>query len=800
MNPYPSTPPDSDDVDLRKYLFLFLRNWHWFFIAMFLSITLAYFTNRYSTRIYRVTATLLIEDDKGSANPLGSAGFGGPDVVGGFGLFPSMKNMQNQLLILQSRSQVTKTIKELDFEISYYQEEVIGTREVYNEVPFVVIIDKSKPQPLEITFRLTFTGQNTFNITVEPKSNGTEWYSYLSESRVPPIAPIREEISGRFGEPLDGGGYAFTIMPREGVPQSNNGETKPWFFNFNSYDHLITRWGQMLELTPMHRDASMVSLTIETACPAKAELFLNTHLEMYLQRTLDKKNQFANNTIAFIDLQLGAITDSLSITEEALQQYRQNHSVVDLSFQAQQLFDQVTDLGNRKAELQLQQEYFRYLLDYFSSTADPADIVAPSVMGISDPLLNSLVMEINRMAGEKIAMGGDSGRNPYIATLNAQIRNVRNTLEENARNMLSNNSRAIGDIDSRLNMLMAEVQRLPQTERELFGIERIFKLNDHIYTYLLQRRYESQIAKASNAPDNEIIDYGRTVGGPIKPRGMFNYAFAFMLGLFIPGLSLVVINLLNNKVTGEDDLRAFTDLPVAGHIIHNHHDHQLVVLEDPQSHISEAFRSLRTRLQFFTKTTPSPVVLVSSSMAEEGKTFSSVNLASAYSLAGKRTVLVGFDMRKPKIYQDFNLINDRGVSTWLIGRDTLDDIIQDSGYDNLSVITAGPIPPNPSELAASERTAELFTQLRERYDYIIVDSAPIGLVSDTTTLAAIADITIILVRHNKTLKPILANTLADARQNGITNLSILVNDISRTSGFYGYGGGYKYGYSYGYTK
>jgi capsular exopolysaccharide synthesis family protein len=185
-------------------------------------------------------------------------------------------------------------------------------------------------------------------------------------------------------------------------------------------------------------------------------------------------------------------------------------------------------------------------------------------------------------------------------------------------------------------------------------------------------------------------------------------------------------------------------------------------------------------------------------MPAEGKTFASVNLASVYSLMGKKTVLVGFDLRKPKIYSDFNILNEKGVSTYLIGQNTIDEIIQDSGYQNLSVISAGPVPPNPAEHASSAKTKELFVELKRRFDYIIIDSAPMGAVSDTFSLAEIADITLILVRHNKTIRPILRNTIADAKANGITSLSLLLNDISSQKGIYGYYGKYRYGYGYGY--
>ncbi len=283
----------------------------------------------------------------------------------------------------------------------------------------------------------------------------------------------------------------------------------------------------------------------------------------------------------------------------------------------------------------------------------------------------------------------------------------------------------------------------------------------------------------------------------IRPRPARNYGIALLAGLSVPAIVLLIISALNNKITSEEDFKRFSDLPVAGHIIHSIREYQTVVLTDPKSQVAETFRSLRTRLQFFTKETPSPAILITSSMPAEGKTFASLNLASACSLAGKKTVLVGFDLRKPRRYSDFNIGEDKGVSTYLIGRDPLKDIIKDSGYENLYIIAAGPVPPNPSELAASAKTKELISELKQMFDYIVIDSAPIGTVSDTFSLAAVADITIILVRHNKTIKSVLENTLTDARINGITGMSILLNDISRDSSLYGYGR-YKYGYGYGY--
>jgi|WetSurMetagenome_2_1015567.scaffolds.fasta_scaffold00011_6 tyrosine-protein kinase Etk/Wzc len=789
----------TDDFDLQKYLYLFLFKWYWFALAMLVSFSVAYFINKYSIKIFSVATTLLIEDEKSNPNPLGaSTTSGSGDVISGFGLFPSLKNLQNQTLILQSRRQVERTLHSLDFEVSYFKDEVLGRREIYSEAPFTVIPDKSKPLPLGVTFAVTVNPNGTFRIISDVTSDLVKNYNYLTGKSETNTGWKDIEKNGKYGDIIDTGGSSFYLLPRADYKKNGNGTSKTFLFTFNSYDELTEYWTRRISVTSMQKDASMVKISIETDCPEKAEIFLNTLLEMYLQRTLDKKNAFANNTIEFIDKQLVSISDSLDRKEMELQNFRKNNKVVDLSFQAQQLFEQTKDLGNQKAELKIRQDYFTYLVDYIAQNREDGDIVAPSVMGIEDPLLNNLVLELNRMTDQKVAMGGGTSGNPYISTLNAQIRNAKVSLNENVHNMMNNNAIAMSDLNNRLNVMMAEVAKLPQTERELFGIERIFKLNDYIYTYLLQRRYEAQIAKASNAPDNEIIDTAKAVTPYVRPKPALNYAIGFSLGLLIPALLILLISALNNRVTTEEDIKHLTDLPVAGHIIHSEMEYQTVVLNDPQSQVSETFRSLRTRLQFFTKETPSPVVLITSSMAMEGKTFTSINLASACSLSGKKTVLVGFDLRKPKLFEDFGLSNEKGVSTFLIGRDSVQDIIQDSGHNNLSVITSGPLPPNPAELAFSEKTRELFTELKKSFDYIIVDSAPLGIVSDTFSLAAFADVTIILVRHNRTFKHVLENTLADASSNGITGISLLLNDITRDKALYGYRGSYRYGYGYGY--
>jgi len=300
--------------------------------------------------------------------------------------------------------------------------------------------------------------------------------------------------------------------------------------------------------------------------------------------------------------------------------------------------------------------------------------------------------------------------------------------------------------------------------------------------------------KASNRADSEIVDRAdQRFSILVSPDRAKIYFLGLFAGMGIPLLIVFLGFLFNNKLKDEDISR-MTNMPIVGNIPHNDGKTNTAVFDNPDSGIAEAFRLLRSRVQFLTKDAISPTILITSAMPEDGKTFAAINLASVYSLLGKKTVLVGFDLRKPKIIQDFNLNNEKGVSTWLIGKDTLLDIIQKTSFENLSVISAGPVPPNPSELTALEKTKELLLLLKERFEYIVIDSSPIGLVSDTYYLASLADATLLVVRPNKTLKDVLERTLHEIDGGNINGVSMVINDIQSDRKRY------SYGEKYGYTK
>jgi capsular exopolysaccharide synthesis family protein len=298
--------------------------------------------------------------------------------------------------------------------------------------------------------------------------------------------------------------------------------------------------------------------------------------------------------------------------------------------------------------------------------------------------------------------------------------------------------------------------------------------------------------KASNIADNEVIDYANELDSTlVSPNRAVVFLIAWFLGLAIPALVIFLLDSLNKTVKTED-INRIAYMPVAGKIPRSPYKTSTVVLENPESGVAEAFRILRSKMQFFTKEAKSPVILLTSALPEDGKTFTAINLASVYSLLGKKTVLLGFDLRKPKIFDDFDLDNDSGISTFLIGKDKFQDVVKATKFENLFIIPAGPVPPNPSELTSLPKTEELLIMLRKHYDCIIIDSSPIGLVSDTYHLASLADLCLLVVRYEKTLKDVLEKTVNELKTSDIKSISLVINDLPFDEKHYGYGGRYGY--------
>ncbi|MCK5136219.1 MAG: polysaccharide biosynthesis tyrosine autokinase [Bacteroidales bacterium] len=775
MQPHPSDSNQTisrkqpDIINLGKILKLILSKWHLFLISLIVAGTCATVYNKYTIPIYLVSSTILIEEG-------GSRGI--PDtesMLQGFGLQAGAQNLDNQIQILSSWSMINKALDELSFKIDYYRKGLFKRVSYYPYHPIDVIPYSNSEIIHNREFSIDMKEGRSFKLSYHKKPMGT----------------VDTVVS--FGSKIDFMGASVNVVPDPTLFPDRMPSNKI-YFKFLNNETLTDYYRQRLKIDKFSREGSVIRLSLEGTNKIKDLMFLSKLTDVFLASNLEKKNHEANRIIAFIDEQLVDVSDSLMITENALQEFRSRNRIMDVSIQAEQILDQAMELENEKARLQLESNYFEYLTEYLSKESNKEVPISPATMGISDPLLARLMQELSTTQAEYFSSGVGE-RNPLQSQLELKIRNTKQSIRETLLGIIRANKMAMDENSSQIRRLNVKAAGLPVKERQLLGIERKFNLNNVLYTFLLQQRAEAQIQKASNKPDNELIDPARVQLMPISPNIAMVYLMAILLGLGIPFVTLLVIDTLNTKINTEEDLKSLTNLPVAGHIPHLKLDYQTVVLNESQSQVADAFRTLRARMQYFTLDTKNPVVLVSSSIPNEGKSFTALNLASAYSLTGKSTVLVGFDLRRPKISPDFGLNDEIGVSTYLIGNDPLKDILYKTNYDNLDVIPAGPIPPNPAELIDSERTVQMFNELRKKYSYIVVDSAPIGTVSDSYPLAAIADATILIVRSGKSMKGPLEATLAELDAIGINHLSIIVNDVKATKGAYSSAYKYKYNYS-----
>jgi capsular exopolysaccharide synthesis family protein len=405
-----------------------------------------------------------------------------------------------------------------------------------------------------------------------------------------------------------------------------------------------------------------------------------------------------------------------------------------------------------------------------------------------------LINELSKLYTEfEIVSQNTKEIHPAVRSLRTQIKATKEKIIENTENIIASSELSLVDIENRINEFDKLINTLPESERKLVRIQRKYTLNETTYTYLLEKRAEASIAKAGNVADNKIIDQARLKSKePISPKPKKVYLISIFLGIFIPGVGITILNLTNNKIIKKTDIRKLSHLPIIGSIISNNKSSNLIIQDFPKSAIAESLRTIRTNIQYLASENSQKVICISSSISGEGKSFCSINLASVLASTDKKTLLIGADMRKPRIFDDFNLSSQTGLSSYLISSKNLDEIIQKTKNKNLDIIISGPIPPNPSELLEKKKMNELIDKLKEKYNYIIIDTPPIGLVTDAQILMNKSDINLIIIRQNYTTKKMVENIQDITSKNKIKNVSLIFNDVKNNKNSYAYNYGYGY--------
>lgn len=779
--PDPFMPPHEDDIELKVILFNYLKYWPFIAICTLVCVLAAFLFNKYATPVYMVQSSVIVTEEP---QALGS------EIFDAVGMMPIKNNVENEIGILKSYTLAEEAITELGLDVFYFTDDLLMSSQVHAGVPVDVDVDWTHKQLVNGKFLIEVLDSQTFSFM--PEGDDFELFNPSDPFYKTEIKDIPEHNpTYSFGETIESEYLNIKV-------ESNNAQPGDRILiQLVDTPSLALFLKDKISVTPTNKQASILNISFETPVRRMGEQYLNKLMEVYLQRELDEKNKAAENTIRFIEDQLSGITDSLAFFEGSLEKYRSENKIFNLSEEGSQIFLRLQELEKDKSQAEISLRYFQTLQNYVNKD-NASDIVAPAIIGNTDPLLQSLVVKISELQAEKMRLSNNfSEEAPPIREINSQIRNTKNALQENVQSSIRNTNTYLQEINSQIKRVEKEINSLPETERRLLGIQRKFTVNENIYVYLLQKRAESEITRASNMPKNSILDLARAGQEPVFPKKITNLIIGFAIGLIFSIGYISIRDFLNTKIEDPKELEKQIKTPLIGMIGRNQGNDPKPVLHNPRSSVTESFRNIRADMSYLSPNKEQLTILFTSSISGEGKTFASINMASVYSLLGKKTLLIGLDLRKPKIAEEFGLVNDQGMSSCLSKDIPWREVVKKTKYENLDIILSGPIPPNPAELLLQNKFSKIMSEIKQEYDVIVLDCPPAGLVSETKELFKHSDVNFFIFRQgfsNKSNIQILNNLI---EKGGVSKIYAILNDVHIDKG---YGFGYGYGYGYGYSS
>lgn len=778
---------NQNSFDFKGFLIKTGSYWRWFIIGLVVCLTIAHQVNIRKQKIYSLDTTIAVKEEN---NPFFTSN---TSLVFNWG--GTSDQVQNLSTTLRSRSHNEIVVENLNFYIDYLQQQKYFIQDVYGSTPFVVNIDKSKNQVLNELIYIKFLSPTQYQIRINSNSNPVKVINYktLEKGVVSLIGDFEEKY--KVGQPVRLPFLNWTLDIK-GVP--GNYVDKEYIIKFNNFDDVVSKY-KNIKINIDEKAGSIMKLSLDGTNKARIVDYLNETVQTLIKRQLENKNLFAENTIKFIDTTLSIMENDLKNANNELKDFSKKNNVADLKAGTTTFQTQLLDYDLQKDQVERKLNYYNTLSNYLRNSTDYSKLPAPSVAGIEDPNVMNNVANLIGLSVRRSEMSYSVKNGDMFNSIDNEISSVKRVLLENINAAKSAIQFERAQVNNKLSEAEGKLSRLPEGEQELAKIIRKYDLSNGIYQTYLQKRSEALIVKAANLSDIQFIDPAKDIGaGLIGPRTGVNYVIAIFLGLLIPLFIVFLIFFINNSIQNTDDISTLTQIPLIGVIGLKRTGSNLSVFEKPKSALSESFRAIRSSLQFLYKkqnVSGSKTLMLTSSVSGEGKTFCSVNIATVFALSEKKTVIVGFDLRKPKIFDDFNLKNDVGVVNYLIGQKTMDEIIHTTQIPYLDVIISGPVPPNPSELIMSESMSEFMKELKERYEYIILDTPPVGLVTDAVELSQFADVTLYITRQNFTKKEMIKLLNNRVTRGELSNVSIVLNGFENKAK---YGAGYGYGYGYGY--
>ena len=778
------TPQPEEKVNIQELLFRYLIHWPWFVASVLFCVVCAFAYLKIATPVYNVSATVLIKDeDKGGGATMASE----LEKMGLGGMMNTKSNVDNEVEVLKSKSLALEVVEQLNLYVTYQNEDGWLSKEMYRTSPVLVSLTPQEanqlPKPMKVKMNLLAQGKMDVEIEVGEK----KYQKHLD--KLPAVFPTDE------------GTVAF--LANSDTLVGKWVEVQHITATIGKPMTTAKGYSKALSIAPTSKTTSVVNISLQNSSTQRGKDFINKLIEVYNINTNNDKNEVAQRTAEFIDERIAIISKELGSTEQDLETFKRTAGITDLSSEAKIALEGNAEYEKRRVENQTQISLVKDLQRYLQGNEYE---VLPSNVGLKDAALASAIAKYNEMLMERNRLLRTSTEsNPTIINLTSSIHAMRANVVASMDATLKGLQITKADLQREAKRFSQRISDAPTQERQFVSIARQQEIKAGLYLMLLQKREENAITLAATANNAKIIDAAIPDEAPVAPKKIIILLAALMLGAGIPVIVIYLISLTQVTIEGRADVEKLTTLPVIGDIpvADGLKGSSIAVFENQNNLMSETFRGIRTNLQFLLEE-GQKVVMVTSTVSGEGKSFVSANTAISLSLLGKKVVIVGLDIRKPGLNKVFNLsTKEQGITQFLTNpkRNIMDLVQQSDINSNLFILPGGAVPPNPTELLARKGLDEAIEQLKQHFDYVVLDTAPVGMVTDTQLISRIADLTVYVCRADYTRKSEFSLVNELAATNKLPRISIAINGLDLKKKKYGYYYGYgKYGNYYGYGK
>jgi tyrosine-protein kinase Etk/Wzc len=763
---YIANKNELGNLSVKDLFFKYIRFLPVFLSCLALALFGAWVYLRYATLIYRSSGTLEIKDDKQS-----SGGLSDPK-LSQLALFNTgTLNIQNEMEVLRSKPLMERVVNALNLQVNY---NAVGTikkiNDVYTQSPFLLQIfelyDSSKAFALDIKF----LNDTVFEIDDEKRNFS-------------------------FGELFKNQYGVFSL-----IRDSHRTPGKEYTVSWRSTEQVTAGFSNLIQVAPIS-GTDILTISIETTNPKKSADIVNQLMVEYGEMTKEDKNEEAALTLLFVDTSLKSVQHEIDSIQKDKTDFQKANNLVDVVSQTQAYLGNINDADKSLKDQEILMNVTGLIENYLEDKKNDYKTV-PSSLGLSDETLTSKIDAYNKAQLDRKSLleSHIPASNPAVKELDEIIEKLRTDILEAMKNIKNSTSISINSYKQREGLAENQMKALPPQIRKLNEFETILSSKMGIYQYLMEKKLETTISKASTLSNSKVIESAVPSVNPIKPNRRSVQLLAILAGIGIPALFVFMLEVLNDKVTTRFDIERITQAPILGEIGHSYANSALVINKTNRGMVAEQFRIIRSNLQYVINKIEKQVILVTSSFSGEGKSFVTTNLGAVMALAGKKTIVIEFDIRKPKILTGLGLSKKGGVTNYLLGKVQAEDLpTLVPGFDNLYVLPCGPVPPNPSEMLLDSRVGDLFEYLKQNFDVILIDTAPVGMVSDAMTLGKFAYCSLYIVRQGHTYKKQIGLLDEFYREGKLPKISIIVNDVKIKPGYgyYGYG---RYGYGYGYKS